>query len=110
MSGWTDTEPVRESDRLCAGSNTEGMGWEIEEVWFDVALREDTLAAPAEGERRETRREYRLTVGNLFGSESLRYPKTEAGLAQALADLNDALNRHGAGRIKARGRIERRGK
>jgi len=78
MAHWQDQEEVSESTTLCHMNIGNGLGAEIEKIT-----------------NKSDESEYRLTLGTLFASESVRFPYTQMGLENLLKTLVKAKNEDG---------------
>lgn len=87
MSRWIDQQQVTESEALCHFYMGDGLSVEIESILIPNPI--ELTLAPVHI------KEYRLTVGSLFASESVRYPHTQQGLEDLLKTLAQTRNADG---------------
>tara|TARA_R110000824_G_scaffold118090_2_gene270240 strand:- start:1615 stop:1899 length:285 start_codon:yes stop_codon:yes gene_type:complete len=92
MAHWNDQQEVSSSTTIAHMHLGDGLGCEIETI-----VDGDDMG-------------YRLTLGSLFASESVRFPHTKEGLENLLRTMQAARNTNGptnpiGGKLEARERI-----
>ena len=79
---WSDQQDVVSSDTLCHFYIGEGLSAEVEKIDVGFGLNPEW--------------HYRLTIGSLFASESVRFPYTQKGMEDLLLTLAKTRNADGS--------------
>ena len=91
MARWTDQQEVAASSTLCHFYIGDGLSAEVEKICDEKQMCQ-----------------YRLTVGGLFASESVRYPYDQTGLEHLLMTLAKTRNADGPTQPVGNGVLEPR--